>query len=145
MLPSSGTTVGNHRDGIGLVGPIRSLNQVNAGAQAFDGQLLRLAHDGRRCHEFPSRHKLAGVQHRNLRKLRGGYNPAPLAQLALLFAEGVPRLARELPAEEVPHAPPEVGFEVLQPLDPRALVNPLRGRFVRAPKLCKSLNPEKNL
>ena len=59
----------HNRHGVRLVRAIRRFNQVNPRIQPIHRQLLRLAHQRRRRHQLPSRHQLALVQQRHLRKL----------------------------------------------------------------------------
>ncbi len=131
--------------GVRLVRSVRSLDQVHPSGKPVDGQLLRLAHNGRRRHQLPARHQLALVQQRNLRKLRCPHHLAAFAQFALALAEVIPRHVGELPAKEVPDPPPQVGLEVVQPLDPRLLVDLLLGRVTLHPKAMHVLQPGEKL
>src|ERR1700733_7195538 len=48
---------------------------------------------------------------------------AALAQACLTLAEAVPRIIIELAAKEMPDEIPKMGFEVVQTLDPGALID----------------------
>ena len=145
VRPFHNSNARHNRNCVGLVCSVCRLNQVHARSQPIHRQLLRLAHQSRRCFQLPSRHKLAVVQNRNLCKLRRSHHTASLAQGRLPLPEVVARVVRKLPAKESPHQKPQVCFVVVYPLQPRALINLLIRRLARRAKTVQVLQAGKEL